>query len=396
MPIANTPDSYGSIARLFHWFGALLILTAIALAFYAESLPRGTDAEVARAALVYSLHKTIGITSFATALGRICWALAQPKPATLFPARRLESWAAAITHWSLYAAMLIMPASGWLFHASTDGFAPILWPFGQSLPMVPKSTALAHLFRAIHGGSAKLLYVSIGLHVIGALKHALIDRDGTLARMLTGRPQAAATDTPEPNPALAAAIALGLWAALIAAVVTFLPARPAPATPGTGACQGNWSVTGGTLLYGVKSQGTVAQGRFTGWTADITYDEAARTGHLTVSIPLSGVDAGLFTPQIIGPEFFDVSHFPTAVFQGDISARADDMLASGTLSLHGKTQALNLPFSLTVTGDTATAKGQISLDRRDFDIGIRYLDEATLAHLVTVQFDLTAHRCRQP
>jgi len=396
MPMANTPDSYGTVARLFHWFSAALILTAIALAFYAESLPRGTDAEVARAALVYSLHKTIGITSFATALGRIAWGLTQPKPAALFPARRLETWAAAVTHWSLYAAMLVMPGSGWLFHATTDGFAPILWPFGQSLPMVPKSTALAHLFRAIHGGSAKLLYVSVALHVVGALKHAVIDRDGTLARMLTGRAQGAAGDTPEPRPTLAAALALGLWAALIAAVAVFLPARPAPplAPQGGGTCQGNWSVTGGTLGYGVKSQGTLAQGRFTGWTADITYDEAARTGHLSVSIPLAGVDAGLFTPQITGPEFFDASHFPTAVFQGDISARADDMLAGGTLSLHGQTQPVSLPFALNVTGDTATAKGQVTLDRRDFGIGTRYLDEAILAHLVTVQFDLTARRCR--
>ncbi|MBD3765988.1 MAG: cytochrome b/b6 domain-containing protein, partial [Rhodobacterales bacterium] len=40
---------------------------------------------------------------------------------------------------------------------------------------------------AAHGLFAWVLIGAIALHVAGALKHALIDRDGTLARMVTGR-----------------------------------------------------------------------------------------------------------------------------------------------------------------------------------------------------------------
>lgn len=392
MPMANTPDSYGSIARLFHWFSAALILTAIALALYGESLPRGTDADLAHTALIYSLHKTIGIASFATALGRIVWALTQTQPAELHPARRAETFLAAVTHWSLYAAMLIMPTSGWLFHATTQGFAPILWPFGQSLPLVPKSTALAHMFRSIHGGCAKLLYLSIALHIAGALKHSIIDRDGTLARMVTGRAQGAATAAPPPGHARPAIVALLLWVALITAAALLTPVSPNANGPGASTGAGNWTVLTGTLTYAVQSQGSTATGRFTGWTAAITYDEANRTGGLSVIIPLATVDTGLFTPQITGPEFFDASRFPVARFDGTISGTADRMQAVGTLSLHGKTQALTLPFTLTIASDIAHVAGQFRLDRRDFAIGASYIDEATLANLVTVQFDLTAQR----
>ena len=392
MPMANTPASYGSIARLFHWFSAVLILTAIVLALYGEGLPRSTDAEAAHTALIYSLHKTIGIASFATALGRIVWALTQPRPAALYPARRAETYLAAVTHWLLYAALLVMPLSGWLFHATTDGFAPILWPFGQSLPMVPKSTSLSHLFRAIHGGSSKLLYLSIALHVAGALKHAFIDRDGTLARMLTGRAQGAATDQPPPGQTRPAAVALLLWGALIAATALLNPVRPTVSGVGASADAGNWMVETGTLTYAVQSQGSTATGRFSGWTAAITYDQASRTGNLSVTIPLARVDAGLFTPQITGPEFFDTGRFPVARFEGTISGTADQMQATGNLSLHGKTLPLTLPFTLKIAGDIAHVAGQFSLDRRDFAIGSRYVDETTLANLVAVQIDLTAQR----
>ena len=144
MALANTPQSFGSLARFLHWLTALLILAAIGLALYIKGLPHATGAETARVAALYSLHKTIGIAAFVSALLRMLWAFFQPKPGALHPERRLEAFAAAAVHWSLYAAMLIMPLSGWCAHAALTGFAPILWPFGQSLPFVPKSDPLGH------------------------------------------------------------------------------------------------------------------------------------------------------------------------------------------------------------------------------------------------------------
>ena len=51
---------------------------------------------------------------------------------------------------------------------------------------MPKSDDVAHMAGAVHGVSAWVIYITVGLHVLGALKHAVVDRDGVLSRMLRG------------------------------------------------------------------------------------------------------------------------------------------------------------------------------------------------------------------
>ena len=54
-----------------------------------------------------------------------------------------------------------------------------------------RGQALALIFRQMHELSGWLLAALLGLHVAGALKHAILDRDATLARMVTGTGPAA-------------------------------------------------------------------------------------------------------------------------------------------------------------------------------------------------------------
>lgn len=77
-----------------------------------------------------------------------------------------------------------MLLTGWINHAASAGFAPIWWPYGQSLPMGPKSETVSALFSAGHLVFTKILLASIALHIAGALKHVFINRDETLRRML--------------------------------------------------------------------------------------------------------------------------------------------------------------------------------------------------------------------
>ncbi|WP_207103156.1 cytochrome b, partial [Paracoccus shandongensis] len=197
----NTPRRYGGIARTLHWLTALIIGGNIALGLAANRLPlEAIDAKVR----LFSLHKTLGIAAFAVAGIRILWAVSQPRPLPVHPERRLETFLAESVHWILYAALLLVPLSGWIEHAATEGYAPILWPLGQGLPLVPKSPHLAETMASVHQTFAWLLIGAVALHVAGALKHALIDRDGVLARMLRGRPAGPATARRHRTPALAA------------------------------------------------------------------------------------------------------------------------------------------------------------------------------------------------
>ena len=139
MSARNTPRSFGTVTRTFHWLTALLILTAIPLGVIANRLPYDTAQALAQKAQLFSLHKTLGIAAFLLGLARILWALVERHPAPLHPDRKAELTLASAVHWLLYISLVAVPLTGWVHHAAVTGFAPILWPFGQTLPVVPLS-----------------------------------------------------------------------------------------------------------------------------------------------------------------------------------------------------------------------------------------------------------------
>jgi cytochrome b561/polyisoprenoid-binding protein YceI len=397
--LTNTPTRYGLVARSLHWLVALLILANFPLGLIANDLPHDTSEALAQKAALFSVHKTIGVAVFCLAILRILWALTQPHPAPVHPERRLESFVAALVHWLLYAALVIVPLSGWVEHAALDGFAPILWPLGQGLPFVPKSEALAAVAGATHWLFTKILFVTVALHILGALKHALIDRDGVLARMVSGAEAGpAGSRGPWAGPALAAVlvlIAAGFGAGMLGASRVPAPsATPAPsAAPAVAAAPaGTWQVQEGTLGFALAQMGQTVEGSFAGWTAEIAFDEATGTGEVTVQIDTGSLHLAAVTDQAKAPEFFDVAAFPTATFRASIAPAGEAFAATGMLTLRGVEKPVTLPFTLTIEGDQATMAGEVTLDRRDFGMGPSYKDETTVGFATTVKVALTARR----
>ncbi len=396
MPARNTPQSYGRVARLFHWTTAALILFLAPLGLVANDLPYDTAEALAFKAQLFSLHKTLGVLVFFVALGRLLWTLFEVHPAPLHPERRLELWLARLVHWMLYISLVAVPLTGWVHHAAVTGFAPIWWPFGQGLPFVPQSEAVAQAAGSLHWVFTKLMIVSILLHIAGALKHHVIDRDATLRRMLRGTP---APDRPTAQrfaalPVLTAAALFGLGAAVVA-----LPrGEPLPtplATAAPARTGGNWQVQDGTLAIGVQQMGAAVGGSFANWKAEISFDETApdgRHGTVTVVIDTASLTLGSVTQQAQGADFFDVATHPQARFVAEITAEGAGYVATGTLSLRGVDVPVALPFTLAIEGTTATMTGQTTLDRRAFGMGDTYPDESSVGFTVTVDVALTATR----
>lgn len=392
MPAHNTPQTFGTVARTFHWLTALLILTAIPLGVIANRLPYDTAEALATKAQLFSIHKTIGVAAFLIALARILWAVTQTRPAPLHPDRKAELTLADAVHWMLYISLLAVPLTGWIHHAAVTGFAPILWPFGQTLPFVPQDEHVAEIFAAGHWVFTKLLAAAVLLHIAGALKHHLIDRDDTLRRMWRGTaaPHSPAAKTHARAPLLAALVIYAAGAGIAGLLVppTVAPAAQAPA----GITAGNWQVTEGSLTFGVRQMGADVQGSFAVWAADISFDEATGTGNVTVTIDTTSMTLGSVTKQAAEAEFFDVATHPTATFAATITPAETGYLADGTLTLRGETKPQSLPFALTITGDTATMTGTTTIDRRSFGMGPNYPDEASVGFGVTVTVALTASR----
>jgi len=407
MSYSNTDARFGAAARTLHWLTALLILSAIALGMIANGMAFDSGEALTRKAQIFSLHKTIGIAAFAVALIRILWAFTQPRPAPLHPERVLEHRLAEIVHWLLYISMLAVPLSGWIHHAAVSGFAPILWPFGQGLPFVPKSDLVATAATWAHEIFGKVLIASVLLHVAGALKHAVIDRDGTLSRMVYG------TEIEAPRqhrPLWPAATAIALYAAGTIAALTLAQneaealqiAEPAPvAAPteasATPASANAWTVTEGSLGFGVKQMGSAVDGTFGAWTAEIDFSGTPTNGehgHVRVQIDTTTLTLGSVTDQARGADFFDTATHPAAVFDATIlpGAEAKGYLAKGTLTLRGVTIPVEMPFTLDLQGDTAKMTGTTTLDRRDFGMGATYKDESSVGFGVTVSVNLTARR----
>jgi cytochrome b561/polyisoprenoid-binding protein YceI len=395
MSLTNTHITYGTVTKTFHWLTVLLIFTAIPLGIIANDLPYDTSEQLARKAWLFSMHKTVGVTAFFVALGRILWAASQPRPGLLNGENRLEAGLAETVHWLLYGSLLLVPLTGWVHHAATTGFAPVWWPFGQSLPFVPKDDGIAAIFAGLHMVFERVLIVSILLHVAGALKHHIIDRDHTLRRMLPGR-----SDAPTPPKVAHSFVplvaALALWGAAIGTgsalgvYGSHTTIAPAAALEDV---KSDWSVQDGTLSIAVKQFGSDVQGSFADWTAAITFSERADpgpAGSVEVVVSIGSLTLGSVTAQAMGPDFFDAETFPTATFTAEILRTETGYVAQGPLTIKGVTAPAVLPFDLSITDGVATMSGQLTLNRLDYAVGATMPDESSIAFSVTVLVALTA------
>lgn len=381
----NSPTGYGSVARGFHWLTAALILANIALGLVAARIPLE---QTALKFGTFSVHKTLGIAAFAVALARIGWALTQTRPAPLHPERRVETALAETVHWLLYGTMVLAPLTGWIQHAASEGYARILWPFGQGLPLIPRSPELAGAMGALHHFFVWLLMGAIALHVAGALKHALIDRDGVLARMLTGYQAGRRVAQRHAVPALTALAILGTGAGW---ALTSAPRDP-DLVPRLEEVASDWQVIDGDLTFDIRQMGTNVTGGFSDWTAQIDYDPESGTGAVRVVINMDSAAIGTVTQQAKSAEFFDVPSYPEAVFIAQINPRDEGHVAEGTLTLRGETAPLSLPFSLDITDGLARMEGGLVMDRRVWGIGAGYGDDSAVGFEVAVRVALTARR----
>ncbi|MEP2717637.1 cytochrome b/b6 domain-containing protein [Pseudophaeobacter sp.] len=428
MSAHNTASSYGTVTKSFHWLTALLLISAFLLGLNASDLAHeiqspefdGSQEVISRAMLRFSIHKTIGIAAFFTGLARIAWAITQPKPGLLHPENKPEALAAEVVHWVLYGAMVATPLTGWIHHAATIGYAPIWWPFGQELPFVPKSEGLAALFASLHWASSKALQITFLLHVAGALKHVVIDRDATLRRML---PKSGALPMPpaQKHSAIPAVIALVVWAGVLTGGVLMAQQSDDHASHSHGQTQGqtsdsalaadlaeaqqdgdegepagNWRVEEGSLGLTIQQMGSGVSGGFANWQADIIFDDPAApgpAGQVSVEIDIASLSLGTVTDQAMGSDYFDSASYPKARFDAQLEKLETGYQAVGQLTIRDKTQPLALPFELQITGgDWAEMSGQVVLNRLDFDIGKGTQDEGTLGFDVVLDITLTAQR----
>jgi polyisoprenoid-binding protein YceI len=142
---------------------------------------------------------------------------------------------------------------------------------------------------------------------------------------------------------------------------------------------------------------------FKRWSADIEFDPLD-LAHAKASAVIDIASMVSEDPENDkyrnGPNGLDAARFAqarfvTKTFRAVANGRYE---AVAELSIHGVTKEVLFPFTLSMTGNTARMRGELTLSRIDFGVGtgstfgIDWASERSVSHAVKVTVDLTATR----
>lgn len=167
---------YTRVAVFLHWLLAL----AIVLTFIVGLQMTDMALSVKRLQL-FNWHKWAGICILVLSTLRLLWRLLHKPPPDL-PMPALQKRLAHGVHMALYGLFFAVPLVGWAY-SSAAGFQVVLFGVLPLPDWVSADKALAATLKAWHGWLAKGMAALVLLHVAGAIKHHVIDRDGLLRRM---------------------------------------------------------------------------------------------------------------------------------------------------------------------------------------------------------------------
>lgn len=192
--LANTNESWGVVSRSFHWLTFGLVLIQIPLGFYmvdayeVYKIDYADDTVFMRASLA---HNTLGFLFLLLVLARLGWRLKHSVPSMSVALSIYQRALARLTHGAFYLLMIVYPLSGWAALSAYQFDFPIFFFGWDSVPgIVPSVKEGApydyEFFADIHKLCWQFGAGLLGLHVIAALWHGFVRRDGILERMLRG------------------------------------------------------------------------------------------------------------------------------------------------------------------------------------------------------------------
>jgi cytochrome b561/polyisoprenoid-binding protein YceI len=370
--MTTTTQRYSSVAILLHWLIAAAMIFMIILGWRMGDQARGPSTFA-----IFQLHKSLGISILLLSLLRILWRLAKPPLAYSQPLGRWESRLSHLVHVGFYAAMFVLPLSGWLLVSTSKIQVPTLLFGTIPWPDLPGFSGMTDVIRhgwhergeAVHGLMAKLLtYGLIPLHLAGVVKHQLMSKDDIAGRMIPGvkpgavlsplfwapflglavvvaaaysifPPSAAEaagnkehsrTDAaPKPMPVASSTASRSDGPPPSVAAAPLADAKEAVADPATGAADKDtpppaagpvsaWKVnSGGHLGFRTEWSGTAIEGSFSKWTADIRFSpDDLKGSRVKVEIDTASVASGdsQRDGSLVSEDWFNSSRTPLAVF----------------------------------------------------------------------------------
>ena len=177
--VADAPDGsrYTGTAQILHWLTPPIVAAQVVIAWVMLSLPDKSPT----GGLLFSLHKSIGITIWLLIAVRLTWRFTHPAPRA---GKAMPRWLEILgrtNHWLMYLVLFAMPISGYVMSAM-EPYGASFW--GLPLPRLPKIEIIHKLAETGHYLAQWALYALILLHVSATAYHIASRRDGVLQRML--------------------------------------------------------------------------------------------------------------------------------------------------------------------------------------------------------------------
>ena len=194
----NNNTKYTNVAIVLHWLIGIAILFMFVLGWFMTELPKetpkttsfdifnlglitwGVEEEQSQRSFYFNLHKSVGLSLLMLIVLRMYWRFTHRPPAFLNSMKLWEKRLAKATHHSLYLLMFLIPLSGIIMSAGSK--YGIKW-FGIKVIPGFDNKAIRELFYEFHEIFGLLLLLILILHILGAVKHSIVDKDGTLRRM---------------------------------------------------------------------------------------------------------------------------------------------------------------------------------------------------------------------
>jgi cytochrome b561 len=170
-------SKYTVSMRILHWVMSILVLTLLAVGFWMASLP--SDYPGLRD--IFNLHKSFGVIVFILIILRVANRLMVEVPALPREITKFYANLSAIIIFTLYVCMVMQPISGYLM-STYSGRQVML--FSLPIPsLVEKNESLAKFFFEMHVSLGISLVVLTSLHILGTIKHYIVDKTNLLKRI---------------------------------------------------------------------------------------------------------------------------------------------------------------------------------------------------------------------
>ena len=180
LSFGNEKERYGFASRMLHWTTAILFLSLFPLGMFASMIPEDTWFRN----YYYVIHKSIGVLVFILLFVRLFWNRQSKRPELDRSIKPVERRWAHRVHIILYVMLLAMPITGYMM-TSYHGFPTYF--FGLSLDPLWGKSDVYIIWGTFHKYLLPyVLYIVLGAHILGAMKHHFVDRHAAALKRMVG------------------------------------------------------------------------------------------------------------------------------------------------------------------------------------------------------------------